>query len=147
MFTNVVKKVHGWFSKEASPTLSPQTLAANTHPLSDYELEEKEYTTESNVAFAVEVHSTIQERFLAFHEANPDVYNYLREFALVAKHSGYNHYSISSLFERLRWHYSIELRTEDFSLNNSYRSRYARLLMEKEPELRGFFHTRELVAA
>lgn len=33
---------------------------------------------------------------------------------------------------------------EPFKLNNDFRSRYTRLLMQQEPELQGFFETRTL---
>jgi hypothetical protein len=33
---------------------------------------------------------------------------------------------------------------DDFKLNNNYHSRYARLIMEREPGLDGFFETRGL---
>jgi hypothetical protein len=36
---------------------------------------------------------------------------------------------------------------EEFRLSNSYRSRYARLIMEQEADLQDFFTTRELRTA
>ena len=35
----------------------------------------------------------------------------------------------------------------DYKLNDHYRSRYVRLIIEKHPELEGFFELRELKAA
>jgi hypothetical protein len=87
-----------------------------------------------------------RERFMEFHKSNPDVYKYLREFALVALHRG-RRTSIKCLFERVRWEISIELREKPYRLNNSYTSLYARLLMKQEPQLRNFFVTRSLKEA
>ena len=57
-------------------------------------------------------------------------------------------YGIGGLWERLRWHFHIEQGLgDDFKLNNDFRSRYARLLLEDHPELGAFFELRELRAA
>jgi hypothetical protein len=84
--------------------------------------------------------------FLAFHEANPVVYAKLREFALQMKRSGRRHLGIAALFERLRWWSSYETVGDEYKLNNNFRAFYARMLMEREPELAGFFEIRRSVA-
>jgi hypothetical protein len=88
----------------------------------------------------------IQERFEVFHEKNPHVYVKLVELARQVKASGLNTYGIEGLFARLRWYYSFETTGDPFKLNNSYRSRYVRLIMDTESDLKGFFHTRTLIA-
>jgi hypothetical protein len=91
---------------------------------------------------------TIQERFEEFHAAHPEVYTYLLALAREVRHKGYKRYGIGALWERLRWHFQIEEALgEDFKLNNDFRSRYARKLMQEQPELDGFFEIRELQAA
>jgi hypothetical protein len=87
----------------------------------------------------------IQVAFLKFHRENPHVYRMLVKFARQVKDSGRRRYGIKSLFERLRWHYDFEVKSEtDFKLNNNFTSRFARLLMEQEPDLEGVFETRKL---
>ena len=87
----------------------------------------------------------IQRRFLQFHRDNPHVYEKLVELARAVQRAGFRNYGIEPLFARLRWHYDIDTRSTDgFKLNNNYTSRYARLLMEREPDLAGFFRTRTL---
>ncbi len=87
----------------------------------------------------------IQREFLKFHRENPHVYFKLVELAHQAKRSGRKRYGMKSLYERLRWHYEIELKSsDDFKLNNNFTSRYSRLLAEREPDLAGFFETRVL---
>ena len=89
-----------------------------------------------------EPEATMDDRFRAFHEANPHIYDNLRRLALDLVANGRSHYGIGSLFEVLRWHY--ELSTDsDFKLNNNYRACYARLLMQEEPRLSGFFRCRK----
>jgi hypothetical protein len=86
-------------------------------------------------------------RFLAFHQAHPDVYQRLRVLALEGRRAGRTRGSIAMLYEVVRWEGWLLHGIPDegeHRLNNSYRSRYARLIMEAEPDLAGFFDTREL---
>ena len=87
----------------------------------------------------------IQRRFERFHAENPLIYTKLVELARQVKSRGYRQYGIASLFERLRWHFTIETKTDEpFKLNNDYRSRYARFIMATESDLADFFDLREL---
>jgi len=87
-------------------------------------------------------HGTPEERFKAFHEANPHVYQALRKLALQMRREGIRRYSMKGLFEVLRWQYSLQTGGDDYKLNNYFTSFYARLLMASEPRLSGFFETR-----
>jgi hypothetical protein len=89
---------------------------------------------------------TIQQRFLTFHFNNPHIYSLLCKYARLAKAKGFAKYSIQSLCEIIRWHVSTPSRGDEFKVNNSYLSRYARLLMSQESDLAGFFEVRELVS-
>lgn len=88
-------------------------------------------------------HASIEERFNAFHAANPHVYAALRRLALQMRRAGHKQWSTKGAFEVLRWQYAM-LTTDasGFKLNNIYTAPYARLLMQQEPELSGFFETR-----
>lgn len=92
---------------------------------------------------AAERRSLVQA-FWRFHQANPHVYELLVTYAHEAKHAGRSHLGIALLFERVRWYTSVETTGGDFKVNNSYRSLYARLIMHREPALRGLFETRRL---
>lgn len=87
---------------------------------------------------------TIQERFYIFHNANPTVFNALRQMALQQKARGANRGSIKALMETLRWLHQLTVNPDDsgFKLNNNFTALYARLLMDQEPALEGFFETR-----
>lgn len=91
--------------------------------------------------------ATLEQRFAAFHEANPHVY---RELVILARDlvaHGRTRISVGMLFEVLRW---SSLRTatgdDDYKLNNSYRSRYARLIVDTCPDLATVFELRKLTA-
>jgi hypothetical protein len=92
---------------------------------------------------------TIQQRFHQFRLNNPHVELRLVEMARQAKQRGHSRLGIELLWSALRWEHLISTNdpTSDFKLNDHYRSRYARLLMEQYPDLAGFFETRELRAA
>lgn len=93
---------------------------------------------------------SIQERFKQFHGKNPRVYSELVSLARTwRRRHGNRTLGIKMLWEVMRW--NIFMKTEgntedDFKLCNDYHSRYARLIMETEPDLTDAFATRELRA-
>jgi hypothetical protein len=90
------------------------------------------------------IRRTIQERFLEYHQKNPHVYTSLVGYARRAKQQGFDKYAIDTLYEVLRWYTQIETSGTDYKLCNDFRSRYARLIMQQEPDLANFFDLREL---
>jgi hypothetical protein len=100
--------------------------------------EQAEAARQSRFAFE----QTSSRGFADYHAANPHVYAAMRRFALEAKHAGRKHLGIGAVTERVRWETMVEGRGDSFKVNNNWRAFYARLLMEQEPELRGFFEVR-----
>ena len=93
--------------------------------------------------------TTIQEHFEQFHERHPEVYVELLRLAQTGVRAGRTKLGIWQLVAVLRWNRSIEGlpdEREDYKINNNYASRYARLLMEQNPELEGIFELRRLLA-
>jgi hypothetical protein len=87
----------------------------------------------------------VTERFNRFHQSNPHVYTKLVELARTVKAAGKGKYSIWALYQRLRWHIDFETNSnEPFKLSNDFTSRYSRLIMQQEADLRDFFRTRPL---
>jgi len=86
----------------------------------------------------------IEQRFLAFHHKNPEVYQILVGLARKWRDAGHTNCSIKMLFEVLRWQVGITTKGDDFTLNNSYTSRYARLIAANEPDLAALFQMRQL---
>ena len=90
---------------------------------------------------------TIEGAFDDFHSANQWVYDALVSMARDMVARGHRRIGIGMLFEVLRWHWLRGTEGDEFKLNNNYRSRYARLIMDTEPDLCDVFETRELRAA
>jgi hypothetical protein len=92
--------------------------------------------------------ATLPERFMAFHRANPDVYNVLRKFALgYVAATGARRLGAQMIVEKLRYETGIQTRSDDFKLNNSFAAYYARALMACEPDLAGRFEIRRSAEA
>jgi len=87
--------------------------------------------------------TALEKQFLAFHRDNPHVYDKLVELAFLLKERGHRKIGIAMLFEQLRWLHAMQ--TADmsgFKLNNNYRAFYARMIMDYNPKLDGFFEIR-----
>jgi hypothetical protein len=84
--------------------------------------------------------------FLAFHAANPKVYQELVRLARVAAGRGYRRLGVRMIWEVTRWNLMIQTNDphSDFKLNDHYHSRYARLVMARESDLNDIFELRQL---
>lgn len=87
---------------------------------------------------------SIDERFREFHEKNPQVLERLVALARQAIRAGKTRIGAKTLVEVARWHFWLETEGDEFKINNSFTSRYSRLLVETHPEFEGLFETREL---
>jgi hypothetical protein len=101
---------------------------------------------EERLPFVPKEPKTIDQRFATFHGDYPQVYRLMVGFARQARKRGYEHYGIAAITERARWevHMTWGPDWEGFKLNNDFKSRYARLIMDTEPDLAGFFRVRRL---
>ena len=87
----------------------------------------------------------IWKRFYAFHQANPHVYRRIVQLARKAKLRGLEHYSMQGIFGILRWEIAIRTKSNDqFRLSDHFSSHYARMVMDREGDLRSFFEVRKL---
>lgn len=89
---------------------------------------------------------TTQENFEDFHALNPHLYVVFRRMALGLARAGRNRFGMAMLYEVVRWDYLTTTNhgDHDFKINNNYQGRYARLLMQNEPELADVFELRKL---
>lgn len=87
-------------------------------------------------------HESIQAAFEEFHRINPHVYRHLVRAARRARFLGRRKIGIGMLFEVMRWNYFVQTEGDEFKLNNNFTSRYARLIEEENPDLKGIFETR-----
>ena len=81
--------------------------------------------------------------FLDYHHKNPEVWALFRDICLRLYNAGVRHYGAKCLFEVLRFETIIRGRDDAFKINNSYVSRYSRLLMAQDSRFVGFFEIRE----
>lgn len=107
-----------------------------------------EVTNEDKAALAAQREETLDEQFAEFHAANPQVYEELVRLARKAAASGHRRLGVGMLWEVMRWNalFRVAHGETEFKLNNNFRSRYARLVMEREPDLTDVFETRELTS-
>lgn len=100
------------------------------------------------IQLAFDHEATIQAAFATFHVKHPEVYTELVRFTRIALLGRAAPIGIALIWERMRWHFLVDSdATEEFKLNNNYRSRYARLIMQQEPGLGNAFETRILRSA
>lgn len=99
--------------------------------------------------FTVQSHSIFQDiqphvvaKFWRYHKENPHVFELFRHYSMAVKKAGRKTYGAGAIFERIRWHLSVETSGDDFKLNNNFRSCYARLLIMEDSSFDGFFLTR-----
>jgi hypothetical protein len=82
-----------------------------------------------------------KENFELHHKANPELYEMFETYAIQA--SKYrNKYSAKIIFHIMRWNTMIEERDSEYKIDDGWISHYARLFMERNPNLSGFFETR-----
>lgn len=83
-------------------------------------------------------------RFAEYHQQHPEVYDAIVQLCRDWKAAGHQRIGIGMVVEVLRWQHGLRVAGEQFGIDNSMRSRYARLVMANEPDLIGFFETRTL---
>ena len=89
---------------------------------------------------------TLDQRFGEYHAANPKVYELFERFTVEAYLRRRKRIGAKMIVERIRWYTKVETQGDAFKINNSYTSRYVRLLTEKRPDLAPLFETRKLKA-
>lgn len=89
---------------------------------------------------------SIESRFWKYERSHPEVYRELVRLCHEWRAAGGAQWSIKGAFEVLRWQRHVTQRDADspWLLNNSFTSRYARLVLEREPDLADIFETRAL---
>lgn len=89
--------------------------------------------------------SNHEARFREFHANNPEVYKELVDLARIAISKGKKKIGIRMLWEVMRWNrFLVTTDESQYKLNDHYYSRYARLIMDQEPDLASIFEVREL---
>lgn len=92
---------------------------------------------------------SIDTRFQRFHERHPEVYDGIVKLCRQWLVRGRDRWAVEAAFAVLRWQRRIAGLPDDaatYKLNDHYTSRYARLIMDREPDLDGIFELRRLRA-
>lgn len=85
----------------------------------------------------------LDAQFEKFHKENPRVYEELVSLTQQGYDRGRKRIGMRMLFEVVRWNRFLQTTDPQYKLNNSYTSRYARLIMAQNPKFQGIFETRE----
>lgn len=88
---------------------------------------------------------TLEEKFLDYHAANPQVFSEFVKLAERAKAEGRRHFGAKFLLEKIRWDSPVAAQ-DLYKVNNNFPSRYVRLLAKTRPDLAIMFATRKLKA-
>ena len=74
------------------------------------------------------------------------MYEAVRTAAFRIRERGFRHYGIGALWEAARYAYALRVGpdADGWKINNDWRSRMARELMDAEPDLSGLFELRTL---
>lgn len=84
---------------------------------------------------------SLESEMLSYHAANPQIYEYVDQYAQQAIRAGYQHFAIATIWEKIRWEIAVVTRDHDFKLPNNHRAYYARMWMRRNPHHDGFFQT------
>jgi hypothetical protein len=93
---------------------------------------------------------TVEDKFNAFHAANPRVYGLFKRFAAEAIRAGVRRLSSKLLIERIRWECTISTtgagwsttKGKPFKIDNRHTFWYARKFMSDYPGAAELFETR-----
>lgn len=103
--------------------------------------------TQSTLRFPSELLSEVHNErhykaWERFHAEHPEVYEKLVGLAREVQSRG-KRVGIRLLWERLRYFYYIEQNSDKYRYNDHLPPYYARYIMERNPDLAGFFETRD----
>jgi len=130
----ILRRAKKWRAKHALPSLTRR----------------RQQVTEAG-ARPSEMRDTIEEKFRAYHAANPGVYAALVKLTRAQFLRGATRHGLKAMFEQLRFRIATgkigrpEVRaTTGYEFDNDFTSRYVRLLVTEYPAYRGLFELRHL---
>jgi hypothetical protein len=89
--------------------------------------------------------AVLEDEWRIYHTKYPEVYTYVCRFADEVIKLGYTKYAIATIWERIRWHVSIELgKKDEFKLPNNHRAYYSRLWLAQHANYPDFFRIARL---
>jgi hypothetical protein len=83
--------------------------------------------------------------FEKFDKDNPVIWELIQRFCKSVLDAGQTKWSISGIFERIRWEiYVVTKSKDDWKINNNHRAYYARKWLAEHPEYPKFFEIRRV---
>ena len=83
--------------------------------------------------------------FEQFDRDNPKIWELIERFCAAVIEAGMKKWSISGIFERIRWEFYVVTKSKDeWKINNNHRAYYARKWLAAHPEYPDFFETRRV---
>jgi hypothetical protein len=78
----------------------------------------------------------------AYHEMNPQVYQWICKLVQEAIDAGHEEYAMATIWEVMRWERTVKTRSaHQFKFPNNHRAYYARYWLENNPKYPKFFRT------
>jgi hypothetical protein len=88
---------------------------------------------------------SIDESFKEYHEKNPIIYEYFKEYLREVVKAGKKKTSAKMILNRIRWEIYIKTNSEEeYKINDAFTSRYARLFADEHPDYEYLFNFRKL---
>ena len=87
---------------------------------------------------------SLDQKFDEYHADNPGVYAKFVAYAEQLKSAGRTRIGAKAIVERIRWDSLVAAIDGDYKINNSYTSRYVRLVSKERPDLAPLFALRSL---
>jgi hypothetical protein len=93
------------------------------------------------------VDNNMKRMFLAYHDANPEVFDKFCDLSLRAIRKGFKHYGSMGIIQLMRWETGVTADDpQGFKVNNNYAPFYARMFESVYPEYKGFYRKRSSLA-
>ena len=86
----------------------------------------------------------LDEKFTEYHITNPTIFAKFVAYAEQLKSAGRTRIGAKAIVERIRWDSLVAAIDGDYKINNSYTSRYVRLISKERPDLASLFALRSL---
>ncbi len=87
---------------------------------------------------------SLDQKFAEYHADNPHVFAKFVYYADQLKTAGRTRIGAKAVVERIRWDSLVSAIDGEYKINNSYTSRYVRLISSERPDLAPLFATRQL---
>lgn len=97
-----------------------------------------------NSEIFLEADPILFQKFLRFHEKNPNLWIRFRALSFEVKATKRKRYSAWTIINVLRWEHDVRTQGDVFKISNDFIALYARLMIATYPEFDGFFEIKKM---